>query len=334
MLSKFTAQHAVQRHAELSVEAVSLLVLAKSQQRHVDIISIMIVRKSISFGVKREHVPERKDEQGVAEGPQRHKVLSSIKGSIKSAVQKTQSPKGSKYPVTTHISRPHVDPQQRIDIMRGRGPLLELGDIGSQILNIPADPWESREKITLEQLFKSPAQRKTAYIPTIVSYDGCTGTAEQTSSSQALERNVPSSRFLSAQAAGPPHPDSEFPLRKPPQNGFIALHFPEGYTLNGDGSVRGYRTKRTGWNFLTADDSNYSNTAISFDNQSNGKLDCEIRRQAGDLRQVCSPPSEQMNVVDGSNLPSRMTRFDDLIAFGKGCANEKADTLLDTKKGP
>jgi hypothetical protein len=197
--------------------------------------------------------------------------------------------------VNTHISLPWVDPQERINILRGRGPVLQLGDMGAPTINIPPDPAQLRERRALERYFQ--ARRKKSSQPNV-------NKSLETGSPRAsaeVSKHIPSSDV----EGGVGETEDDYS-----ENSLLEEYLQEPV-------VPGHSVKRTGRNLGSTDDENYRIGIIWSDNPSHGRLDCPIRSAADDRRQDFAPPTQISNSAERYDLPDRMTQFDDLIDFGK-----------------
>jgi hypothetical protein len=201
--------------------------------------------------------------------------LRAVKGTIKSMIRKSV---GRSATTDQQISLPWVDPQERVNILRGRGPVLPLGDIGAPMINIPPHEAHIREKQALERHFA--VQRKKSSQKTQAG-------AEASDQPSKTEAETSDNEYSDDSLL-------EYYLQDPA--------VPE---------------EKTGRYFRGSDEDNFPTSNSRCDNPSHGALGCQTRRAAEDRRQVFAPPTQQSNLSEGCDLPDRLTRFDDLIAFGK-----------------
>jgi len=199
-----------------------------------------------------------------------------MKRRIKFRFKKALGRNVTTHQVNTHISLPWVDPQERINILRGRGPVLQLGDIGAPTINIPPDSVQLRERRALERHFK--ARRKKSSQPNV---------------NKSIETGGPrasadvSKHILSS--------DIEGGIGET-EDDYSENSLLEEYLQ--DPVVPGHSVNRTGRNLGSTDDMNYRNSIIWSDNPSHGGLDCQPGWTADDRRQDFAPPTQKSNSAE------------------------------------
>jgi hypothetical protein len=223
------------------------------------------VKKINLSNLTRRQCTGAKDKNSTAE---RH-LLDSMKDSIKSIRRKARGRNVTMHQEKTHISLPWVDPQERINILRGQGPLLQLGDVGASAIDISLDPALLREKRALEQHFK-PHSRSTR-----VETDA-----------RALRQRSKSSKRVSF--------DGGTTLGGPEYNNYSENSLIQGYSE--DYAPR-HGVRPTGRDFASTDDNNYQISRSGSDTPSHGILDCQ--RLAHDGPQGFAPQTWQPYSSEG-----------------------------------
>jgi hypothetical protein len=236
----------------------------------------------------REHVLEHQTEIRTAERLQNMKQ--GIKASFEKALSRSVTTNQGKKP----ISLPFIDSEERINILRGRGPVFSLGDIGAPMINIPPDSAQLRERNALERHFE--ARRKESSQPNV---SQSIGTRSPWASAEGH-----TSKHIS-DVSGVEDPVDNYP------NSLVEDYF-QGPAVP-EHSVN--QTERNSGR--TDDDNNYRNGIIWSDSPSHGEgLDYQTHQRAYDRRQDLAPQTRQWKSAEECDLPDRMTRFDDLIDFG------------------
>jgi hypothetical protein len=277
--------------------------ICKRREMDTDIGSKMPSRKNSNLTDPERHVPGEKVKNSVGMRSQRN-ILSSMKGGLKSLLSKARSRQQTMRQGKPRISLPWVDPQEKINILQGRGPLIQLGDIGALPIDVPLDPAIARERRALDRHFKPQARR-----------------------SASPQRN--------SSMAGLRHDGRNFGQSPPGRPSSDAAHLEEGeyglssisllleeYFHDGDGDGRaGPSAKRTGRQLCSTDGSSSDRRHVTNSRgMSHEGAHCPAQRAGHDRRRDSAPLS---NSSQGSDRRRHMTRFEELIAFGKRFGSEK-----------
>jgi len=179
--------------------------------------------------------------------------MNSLKDGLKSVMKKARGRSVTAHQGKPHISLPWVDPQERINILGGQGPLLQLGDVGAPTIDVPLDPAFLREKRALERHYKPHARNATHPKTKPV----------ETGAGARMEK-FQFSRRLSF--------DGGVTLGGPEYNRYSENSLIQDYA---EEKPRGKNVKQTGRHFRSADGTNYHTGLTSIDHPSHGRLYCQ-----------------------------------------------------------